>query len=512
MSEALERLKELTAQARQKVADGAPNDPTNADAFRELTAALREASEAVGAETHRKQQLAEGEAGDELRRELDDAQRHDERTGKVRYDGGRGIYPTVAKMAGQLEFISPLPEGQADSPLARAIHIPSADPEVRELQETHDACAMAKAFTRRAWGELPLARSILARKVEGLAQRATILSPDTTGYGAEWSPTFFSARLIEDIYIQSSILPLLERFPMSRGLAKVPQLLNDPAVYRATGATSSNDYGIPSSPVSEVTTGDVDFSAEKVQIILGLADETEEDSIFAVAPVLRRRMVAAIARGLESAVINGSTALNDLDNAAAATLWAALAGTRDVRYSWDGLRKDAVTTSARRDAGGTGQFDITDVLTAKAMMGKYGTDAARDRLVWLAGCDAEHMVLGLSQLVTVDKYGPQATVRTGEIGRLLGIPVVISGNVYGPYQGIGLNASGVYDGVTTTATVMALLNLDAYWLADRRTLRIEDERSAIGGMQFIVANWRGDFQKTMPSTAKTCTVIYNMVP
>jgi len=50
---------------------------------------------------------------------------------------------------------------------------------------------------------------------------------------------------------------------------------------------------------------------------------------------------------------------------------------------------------------------------------------------------------------TVDKYGQFATVLNGELGKIDGIPVIVSEKIRE-----NLNASGVYDGTTTTKTLL----------------------------------------------------------
>lgn len=502
------KLQEALAKARKMQAEGAGKEALEG-VLGEIRSAQAEWDKYVG-EREAKQN---GDVGDELRKELDSAERHDRRTNKMVYDtDGAEVSPTAATLLRDAPRICNIPAEVASHPMARAIHMPTNDENLKALQQLHDEMILVRAHSpKKSWRELPHARKLWNDSVE-LMVKANVLNPDVSGYGAEWVPVFYSNQMIEDMYIEARVTNLFPRFPMPRQQCVVPRMLTRPAVYRQTGATTIGDFWSPSSPVSELPTSNITFTADRLQCIIGWEDETEEEVLIAIGPEARRVTIESVRSAVEDAIINGSVSTTDLDNAGTA-LWGSSTGVQDHRYAWNGLRKDALVTSTTSvSAGGTGAFDIDVIIQCKAAMGKYGTDIARDRCAWIVGVDAEAMLLGLTELITVDKYGASATVLRGEIGQLFGMPVVVSGNVYGPYHGTGLNASGVYDGSTTTCSTMMLVNRDAYWLGDRREIRVEPDRSVIGGVVVIVVSGRWDFQKVLASTAPTCSVIYNLLP
>ena len=63
-------------------------------------------------------------------------------------------------------------------------------------------------------------------------------------------------------------------------------------------------------------------------------------------------------------------------------------------------------------------------------------------------------MLGLTELQTVDKYGPAATILSGEIGKIYGIRVFGTGAI-----ATNLNATGVYDASTVDKTVAILTHI-----------------------------------------------------
>jgi HK97 family phage major capsid protein len=433
----------------------------------------------------------------------------------VRYDSsGKPFYPAIKEMQNSLELVFPIPDEVAHDPFARNIFLPAEENEgaLRKLQHVNDLAIVAAAYAaKKGAGELTSFRPYMESAVEH-AVRAGLISPDVAGSGSEWVPEYFSATLIQDVYYEARLLSLIPRFSMTGAVVNVPTLGSRPKTYRAAGARTQDDFAVPGSRVSQVVSGRKTFDAEKLQIIIGMAEEIEEDTAIAVAPLLRNIMVQAMAADLEDAVVNGSVLLTDLDNANATNkLWATTTGVEDVRNAWDGLRKYAIADSATVDAGGTTAFKVADLLALKTALGVYGSGTMRDNCVYVVGPDMEALILGLSEVLTMDKYGPQATLVTGEIARIWGIPIVSSGAVYGPNQGVGLNASGVYDGVTQTASTGLLLHRNGFWLGDRRQVRVESERSIIAGSQFIVASWRGDFQK-VATNGKPVTMLKNVIP
>lgn len=474
-----------------------------------LRAELHEARAGLDAVIGGGNSADETRVADAQRTAMEEAVRMDTEAGRVRFGhDGHAFSPSLHDLS--KELIIPIPDTAVQNPIGRAVHLPTDDPAVQNLQYLNDHMLLAAAFRGRdkTPRDLPIMMSLWKQQLAEVT-KGDIMAP-VSGVGADWIPTFFSATLIQDVYLATTVTNLFPRFNMASDTVRVPTLLSRPTPYRAAGATQAADWATPAVTPSTVGTGYVTFDAEMIKLIIGHSDEIAEDSIVAIAPLLRTQAIDAMAEGLEDAIINGSVLLTDLDNDSAGNeLWATTTGTTDVRNAWDGLRKLAVTAGSTRDAGGTGAFDRTDLLQTKALMHKYALQ--RSQCSWVTGVDAEPLVLDLDELITLEKYGPQATIKTGEIGRLFGYPTVISPLVYGPNQGVGLNASGVWDNTTTTTTIMMLVYAGANWLGDRRTVRIESERSVIAGMQFIVASWRGDFQKVLPAAADTTGVLYNMI-
>jgi hypothetical protein len=108
-------------------------------------------------------------------------------------------------------------------------------------------------------------------------------------------------------------------------------------------------------------------------------------------------------------------------------------------------------------------------------------------------------MLGIAEVVTVDKYGPSATILTGELAKLDGIPIVVS-----EFVREDLNDAGVQDGMTETDTVLPLVYRPGFMYGDRRnvTMLVLREVYAEMDQDAIIATQRLDFQAMHEATTE----------
>ncbi len=117
-------------------------------------------------------------------------------------------------------------------------------------------------------------------------------------------------------------------------------------------------------------------------------------------------------------------------------------------------------------------------------------------------------LLSDSSVLTLEKYGPRATILTGELGRLDGAPLIVS-----EYVRQDLNASGVYDGVTTNRTLALTVNRNAWLSGIRRTptVKILQELYAESDQLGIIASVRRAFAARFPTATEPIVALhYNL--
>jgi hypothetical protein len=224
-----------------------------------------------------------------------------------------------------------------------------------------------------------------------------------------------------------------------------------------------------------------------------------EDMSFEGAAWLTGHVAQVAADIIDDAIINGDTASTHMDSSVTAAT--------DRRKAWLGLRAMAVDQSYSTDSS---TWNSDGILTARQSMGKYGgfTGSTASGCVLLLSYNAYGALLKDDDLKTVDKFGPAATVATGEVARVSGVPVVVT-----EWIATNLNASGVYDGSTTTKTAGILANRGAFALGDRRAITVKSSDLILMEYDQVVAvsTWRGDFEDIYPiASNETVHYLYNI--
>ena len=105
-------------------------------------------------------------------------------------------------------------------------------------------------------------------------------------------------------------------------------------------------------------------------------------------------------------------------------------------------------------------------------------------------------MMGMTEVVMVDKFGPAATIVRGQIGRIFNTPVLTS-----KYARTNVAATGVNTNAgPNTFGVVYLVNRNGYILGNRRGVTIKAAEAIWSDQGLMVVTWRGDFQKMRPGT------------
>jgi hypothetical protein len=151
------------------------------------------------------------------------------------------------------------------------------------------------------------------------------------------------------------------------------------------------------------------------------------------------------------------------------------------------------------------KLTVAHLRANRKKMGKYGIDPQKvAHVISMAG------LIGLlddTSVLTLEKYGPQATIFNGELAKVDGSPIIVS-----PAVRDDLNASGVYDGTTTTETVAISVYRPGFLRGSRRgvTVQVLRELYAEYDQDAIVASCRKAFVPRFPSTEKIVATTYNI--
>lgn len=292
------------------------------------------------------------------------------------------------------------------------------------------------------------------------AIKANELSTSTQAtFGDEWVPTLWSSQLWERARLENVIFSQMDVIDMPSQPYELPIEGSDPTVSFVAETANENALTLADSnspiPDSKFGTGKVTISASKLALRTMFSAELDEDSIIPVIPRVRDQAERAMMDTFDYIIINGdtdataSTNINLIDGTPAAT----------ARYlAFNGIRKlPLITTTSNAIDGGAAGVTLAQLRSLKSALSRNYSARLSD-LVYITNPEGHDRLLALPELLTIDKYGQNATILTGEVGRINGIPVLVSGE-------LGLsNTAGMVSGTGGNNTRTSfLLVYKPYW-------------------------------------------------
>ena len=228
------------------------------------------------------------------------------------------------------------------------------------------------------------------------------MDTDTSGEGVEWVPTGIGASLHEKIRAVGKVAPLFMRINLPTNPWKWPLEGADATAYRVAEPTSDTATKVGASTPG---TGGATFDAEIFGARSIFSKSLEADSALAILPYVQRKLVQAFVNAEERAILDGDTDGTHQDSDTNS------AGATDAAWAWDGLRKRAL---ANAGSNGNGALTVALLHGIRAAMGKYGMNPAD--LAFIVGVSSYYDLIADSNVLTVDKFGPNATILNGQLG------------------------------------------------------------------------------------------------
>lgn len=369
---------------------------------------------------------------------------------------------------------------------------------VREL----DRKALDDLFPRIPVSEFHGRDKDLARsgryELTGAYQRA-VLAMDTaeSGFGQQLVGAQYVGELWEAPRRLGRVFPLIDTFEMTDPTSYLPVEVDIPEMLFVAESTANN-----SANYATVKTGSqrVQVDAKKFVIHQMWSGEMEEDAIIAFVPFLRRQASLSVAHHADSLVLNGDTTnaatgnINSDDAAPAATKH---------YLAFDGIRHAALVDNTGNDTDAAGAVTVNLVNTQRGKMidtanlVDWGHPIDPNDLVHVADPETADALALLDEVLTVDKYGPQATILNGELARLLGHPVISS---------IAVSKTEADGKVSTTAAnntkgQLVTFNPRGFKAGWRRRIMVETERLPATDQTRIVYSARLGFGRFTPTGA-----------
>ena len=303
-----------------------------------------------------------------------------------------------------------------------------------------------------------------------------LLDATTAGAGDEFVPTGMAAELWGDAFLASRIVGALGVVPMPTDPFDSPVGWGA-ITWRKGGAGEATAAQDPATAKSTMT------ATEQIAEVNWDYD-LDEDAVIAVLPTLRPELSRSGSEQMDAFVLNAdatasSTGNVNLDDDTPAT---------DAYYlslGQDGIRHYYLVdrTSQSTDVSTT----LTDALwrAGIARMGKYGADpgnivATTNAKTYLLS------ILSLTNVRTLDKFGPAATILNGELARMDGIPLIVSESMPLAEDDGRVSATAA----NNDEGQIAFVRQDMWKVGFRRQLMIEIDRDIRKRIYIMVLSFR----------------------
>lgn len=281
-----------------------------------------------------------------------------------------------------------------------------------------------------------------AKEVSDTKYGREVLQKVNTYTGVEVASDHFetevSTQIEQDIQYDLVLKPLFSELQLNAGTLVLPilpdagyaELYNSAGLSAAGVAPKGNlsERGdAHGAPYGGVQMQEVILNTFKLTSFSFLGNETEEDAILPIMPLIRESIVRQQARGTENFILAGNSSQGVYTTGA-----------------HDGLIKLADSGGRYTEtATATTKIDALAMMQMRRGMGKYGTNP-RD-VVYVVSEAAYYDLLEDPEYMDVNLVGNQnATKLTGEVGRIYGSPVLLCDEFAAPgagnYTAVALNA------------------------------------------------------------------------
>jgi len=215
-----------------------------------------------------------------------------------------------------------------------------------------------------------------------------------------------TSRLYESMKEMLTVQPLFREIQLNSATQILPINPNSTSAGWVDGA----NYGAAASTGAELTKAltEITLNTFKLAGKSYITDETDEDAIIPILPLLRDQLVEAHSLAIDSAFISGSGVANNptgLITRAIATAGSAV----------------SVTTAK---ADGSVKVTAKMLLQARRGLGQWGL-SMKD-LALVVSMDAYWDLLEDTEFQNINEVGAMATKKTGQVGMVYGMPVMVS--------------------------------------------------------------------------------------
>lgn len=329
---------------------------------------------------------------------------------------------------------------------------------------------------------------------------------DAGSEGFEWVPTAVSESYIEEYNLERKVSGLFMEVKMPTNPFKWP-VLTSGAIARKLGV------GTAAGKQTFKTDETIQFDAEKLANRFELPEELNEDSAPDIIKAIRNELIVGQEKALEIAILEGDTAATHMHTETQIPGQTGVPAADSCERIFDGFRKRLLnTTDGKINVGGT-KVDETFLSKGRFAMGKFGVDPSQ--LAIISGVKTYGQMVMLNDVRTIEQYGSQATVLTGELAKYEGIPVIVSEYLREDTDATGVNGAIVAD--NNKGSVL-FVNRKRWFVGMRRPIvvRVENNKTEYDVLD-LVSFCRKAFQGVLKvdgsnyATESSAALLYNIL-
>ena len=312
---------------------------------------------------------------------------------------------------------------------------------------------------------------------EQSVQRA--MDSTTAGAGDELVGREEARQLWADVNVETAVASLFETVTMPSNPFDIPLQLGDVNWYPGTANVAVSS--------TNLSTAKQTLTAYELVGMVPWAYELDEDAVIAMMAEVRATLLRNSAQVLDDIVLNADTSLTGNINHDGTALTATTAGHAHYLVEFDGLVHLPLVdnTAMRNDHDAAVSADMFNELRRK--LGKYGLRPSE--LAFVTDVNTYIAVQSIAEFQTVDKLGPNATLLTGQLGSVEGVPVVVSEQMALADADGKVTAAG---NVASTGRLL-LVNRTQWRKGFKRELLIETERDVQRRQNVMVVSMRVAF-------------------
>jgi len=318
-----------------------------------------------------------------------------------------------------------------------------------------------------------------------------------SGFGQQLVGAQYVNELWAGARAQSRIFGLMNTFQMTAPTAYLPVEADLPELLYVTESTANN-----SSNYDTVKTGSnrVQVDAAKFVMHQMWSGELEEDSLIPFVPFIRAQAARSLAHYSDSLVLNGDTT-----NAATGNINLDDADPADTKHylAFDGIRHAYLVDNTGNEVvqGGAITYAALTGLRSLGIDATYlhdwGHPVNPADFVYVADPETADEIGDLDEVQTVDKYGSNATVLTGEVGNIGRNPLIAS-LAQSKTETDGKVST---TGANNTEGAVTAFNRNGFVVGERRSVQVEVERLPATDQTRIVHSLRMGLGRFSPTGA-----------